>query len=61
LEAYWNAYEAVGLNVYADLDYLEDVWVYHEQLANAAINRDISQGLDILREHFDLLMDRLVS
>lgn len=61
LEAYWNAYEAVGLNVYADLDYLENVWVYHEQLANAAINRDISQGLEILREHFDLLMDRLVS
>jgi len=60
LEAYWDAYEAVGLNVYADLDYLEQVWTYHEQLAEAAINRDKSRGLDILREHFDL-MDRLLA
>lgn len=59
LEAYWDAYEAVGLNVYADLDYLEQVWTYHEQLAEAAINRDKTRGLDILREHFDL-MDRLL-
>jgi len=60
LEAYWDAYEAVGLNVYADLDYLEQVWTYHEQLAEAAINRDKSRGLDILREHFDLI-DRLLA
>ncbi len=60
LEAYWDAYEAVGLNVYADLDYLEQVWTYHEQLAEAAIIKDKSRGLDILREHFDL-MDRLLA
>lgn len=60
LEAYWDAYEAVGLNVYADLDYLEQVWTYHDQLAEAAIIKDKSRGLDILREHFDL-MDRLLT
>jgi DNA-binding FadR family transcriptional regulator len=60
LEAYWDAYEAVGLNVYADLDYLEQVWTYHEQLAEAAIVKDKSRGLDILREHFDLI-DRLLT
>jgi len=60
LEAYWDAYEAVGLNVYADLDYLKQVWTYHEQLAEAAIIKDKSRGLDILREHFDL-MDRLLA
>lgn len=60
LEAYWDAYEAVGLNVYADLDYLEQVWTYHEQLAEAAIIKDKSRGLDILREHFDLI-DRLLA
>ena len=60
LEAYWDAYEAVGLNVYADLDYLEQVWTYHEQLAEAAIIKDKSRGLEILREHFDL-MDRLLA
>jgi DNA-binding FadR family transcriptional regulator len=60
LEAYWDAYEAVGLNVYADLDYLEQVWTYHEQLAEAAIIKDKTRGLEILREHFDL-MDRLLA
>jgi DNA-binding FadR family transcriptional regulator len=60
LEAYWDAYEAVGLNVYADLDYLEQVWTYHDQLAEAAIIKDKSRGLDILREHFDL-MDRMLT
>ena len=60
LEAYWDAYEAVGLNVYADIDYLEQVWTYHDQLAEAAIIRDESRGLEILREHFEL-MDRMLS
>ena len=59
LEAYWDAYEAVGFNVYADIDYLEQVWQYHEQLADAAINKDKIRGLNILREHF-ALMDRMV-
>ncbi len=60
LEAYWDAYEAVGLNVYADLDYLEKVWTYHEQLAEAAITKDKSRGLKVLHEHFDL-MDRMLA
>ncbi len=59
LEAYWDAYEAVGLNVYADLEYLEQVWTYHEQLAEAAITKDKSRGLKVLHEHFDL-MDRML-
>ncbi|MCJ7717920.1 MAG: FCD domain-containing protein [Anaerolineales bacterium] len=60
LEAYWDAYEAVGLNVYADLDYLEQVWTYHDQLAEAAIRKDKPGGLKILHEHFDL-MDRMLT
>jgi DNA-binding FadR family transcriptional regulator len=59
LEAYWDAYEAVGLNVYTDLDYLEQVWTYHEQLVEIAINKDKTLGRKILQEHFDL-MDRMV-
>lgn len=59
LEAYWDAYEAVGLNVYADLEYLEQVWDYHHQLAEAAILKDKQRGLVILREHFNL-MDRMM-
>lgn len=59
LEAYWDAYEAVGLNVYTDFEYLEQVWVYHEQLVEIAITKDKTQGRQILHEHFDL-MDRMV-
>ena len=59
LEAYWDAYEAVGLNVYTDLDYLEQVWTYHQELVEAAIEKETENGLRILQEHFDL-MDRMV-
>ena len=59
LEAYWDAYEAVGLNVYTDLEYLEQVWTYHEELVEAAIQKDKTRGLEVLREHFEL-MDRMV-
>jgi DNA-binding FadR family transcriptional regulator len=60
LEAYWDAYEAVGLNVYADLDYLQQVWTYHEKLAEAAIAKDKTHGLELLREHFNL-MDQMLT
>jgi hypothetical protein len=59
LEAYWDAYEAVGLNVYTDFEYLEQVWVYHEQLVESAITKDKIRGRKILQEHFEL-MDRIV-
>jgi DNA-binding FadR family transcriptional regulator len=59
LEAYWDAYEAVGLNVYTDLEYLEQVWKYHQELVEVAAARDKSRAEQILKEHFDL-MDRMV-
>ena len=59
LEAYWDAYEAVGLNVYTDFEYLEQVWTYHEELVEIAIAKDKSRGRKILLEHFEL-MDRMV-
>ncbi|RLD97627.1 MAG: hypothetical protein DRJ13_12020 [Bacteroidetes bacterium] len=59
LEAYWDAYESVGLNVYTDLEYLEQVWTYHEELVEAAIQKDKARALKVLREHFEL-MDRMV-
>jgi DNA-binding FadR family transcriptional regulator len=33
LEAYWDAYEQIGLNVYTDYQYLEEIWDYHKQIA----------------------------
>lgn len=59
LESYWDAYEAVGLNVYTDLDYLEQVWIYHEELVEMAIQKDKTRGMEILQKHFEL-MDRMV-
>ncbi len=59
LEAYWDAYEAVGLNVYTDLDYLEQVWTYHEELVEMAIQKNKTRGSEILWEHFEL-MDRML-
>lgn len=61
LVAYWDAYEAVGLNVYADLEYLEEVWGYHQRLIAAIEAGNVQLSQQLLNEHFDLLMDRLVS
>jgi DNA-binding FadR family transcriptional regulator len=59
LEAYWEAYEAVGLNVYADYDYLQEVWNYHQQMADAICSGDLDIGYQALVDHTDLLYHRL--
>lgn len=61
LEAYWDAYEAVGLDVYADMRYLKEVWRYHEQIAESISAGDVQSAQQFLKEHFDLLIDRLAS
>ena len=59
LEAYWEAYEAVGLNVYADYDYLTEVWNYHQKMVDAICEGDIEAGYQALVDHTDLLYHRL--
>lgn len=59
LEAYWEAYEAVGLNVYADYDYLKEVWNYHQQMVDAICEGDLDAGYRALVDHTDLLYHRL--
>jgi DNA-binding FadR family transcriptional regulator len=59
LEAYWEAYEAVGLNVYADYDYLKEVWTYHQQMVDAICSGDLEAGYQALVDHTDLLYHRL--
>ena len=61
LEAYWQAYEAVGLNVYADYHYLEQVWNYHQEMVDAIFAGDLEQGYQALVEHKDLLFHRQAS
>lgn len=58
LEAYWDAYEAVGLNLYADYGYLEQVWTYHQKMVDAICSGDFEQGYQALVEHKDMLYHR---
>lgn len=58
LEAYWSAYEAVGLSRYTGLKYLEQVWEMHRRIVDAIAAGDFAAGNQILNEHFDLIDKR---
>jgi DNA-binding FadR family transcriptional regulator len=59
LEAYWEAYEAVGLNMYAGgMDYLEEVWGYHKIMVESICNENYTAGRNALVTHIDLLANR---
>lgn len=59
LEAYWDAYEAVGLNVFTGgLGYLEEVWEFHTQMVEAICDNDPDAGYQALVQHTDLLYHR---
>lgn len=60
LEAYWEAYEAVGLNLYADYHYLKEVWSYHQEMVTAICDGDLDAGYKALVEHADLIRHRAV-
>jgi DNA-binding FadR family transcriptional regulator len=55
LEAYWDMYEAVGLNVYNDITYHNKVWDYHRRIVNAIKAGNLQSGYKLLREHKLLL------
>ncbi len=55
MEAYWSAYEEVGLSRYAGLKYLEQVWGYHRRMVEALAAGDKAKGHQLLNEHFDLI------
>ena len=61
LEAYWDAYEAVELNTYADYPYLQEVWAYHERITEAICAGDIEGSKQLLIEHMQLLSRRGIS
>lgn len=61
LEAYWDAYEAVELNTYADFYYLQQVWDYHEQIVDAIVAGDAAHGKQLLIDHMQLLTQRGIS
>lgn len=55
LEAYWEMYEAVGLDVYTDFNYIQKVWDYHSQMVQAIIAGDAEKGYHAMIEHMDLI------
>lgn len=59
LEAYWDAYESVGLNMYAgSINYLHKVWDYHGQMVESICSGSYSAGREALVAHIDLLSQR---
>jgi len=58
LEAYWELYEAVGLNLFADYSYLQEVWSYHQQMVDAICEGNLEAGYQALVDHKDLLFHR---
>lgn len=55
LEAYWEAYEAVELNTFADYTYLNEVWEYHERIVDAIVAGDVEGSLQAFEDHTLLL------
>jgi DNA-binding FadR family transcriptional regulator len=59
LEAYWESYEAIGLNFFTDYNYLRTVWQYHETMVESICCGDFDAGHRALVEHTDLLANLL--
>jgi len=59
LEAYWEAYEAVELNLYSDYEYLREVWTYHQRIVDSILEGRLDDGRALLIEHANLLRHRL--
>lgn len=58
LEAYWAAYEEIGLSRYEGLDYLEQVWQYHRKIVQALESGDFDASYRALVEHFEFIDQR---
>lgn len=61
LEAFWDAYEAVGLNLYSDYQHLLTVWRYHQKMVDALCEGDIAAGYQAFIAHTDLLYHHAVA
>jgi DNA-binding FadR family transcriptional regulator len=59
LEAYWDAYESVGLNMYTGgVDYQEKVWGFHKIMVQSICNGNYAAGRKALVTHIDLFAPR---
>ena len=55
LEAYWEGYRAIQLNTYADYDYLQSVWDYHQQIIDFIRVNDFDAAMDAFVAHTRLI------
>jgi len=55
LEAYWDFYEAIGLDRYTEYDYLEEVWHYHKSMVEAIRSGNFEEGYKAMSAHMDLI------
>jgi DNA-binding FadR family transcriptional regulator len=60
LEAYWEAYEGIGLNLYTGYTYLNEVWTYHQRITDSICSGELDSGFQALLEHTDLIRHRVV-
>lgn len=59
LEAYWGAYESVGLNVLTGgYAYQMEVWQFHQKMKDAICSGNFEAGHEALVAHTDLLYHR---
>lgn len=60
LEAYWTMYELTGMAVYADLQYLEQVWHFHRRMVDALSRSEFDAGYRVFKDHIDLMSQRVL-
>ncbi len=58
LAAYWEAYEAVELDSYADFDYWQEAWTYHERILRHIDRGEFDAAQAAFIEHTRLLRHR---
>jgi len=59
LEAYWQAYEAMGYDVYADMAYLEKVWAFHQKTVDQIARGELEAGYQSFFSHLDMINTRV--
>jgi DNA-binding FadR family transcriptional regulator len=58
LEAYWDVYEQMGLNLYADLNYLKNVWEYHKKILDLCMEGQHQEAYHLLGKHMEFIYER---
>jgi DNA-binding FadR family transcriptional regulator len=59
LEAYWQAYETMGYDVYADMAYLEKVWSYHQRTVDQIAKGELDAGYKSFFSHLEMINNRV--